>query len=191
MAALAVLLLVACSHSRSSSRTPRSAIEQLLVTVSAERAVEELVLPGVANRRVAIDLVGVAPGNGAYDDLPYLKAALEERLRREGATLVGEPAEAERVVAVRVGALATMSNETAVGIPSVPLLVTATPEIKLYRSIEENGYTKLHVSQRDAQGAPSEETQVVIERARFRMWRLFFFTFRSDRDLFPEGEGPG
>lgn len=186
----ASLALSACSHTRHVTHTPRTATEQLLVTESTERAVKALALPGVEGRRVAIDLVGVAPGAEFYDDLPYLEATLARRLRDDGAVVVGDPGEAERVLGVRVGALATTSTQSSFGLPEVPLVVGAVPALKIYRTFTQHGFTKLRVTQRDADGTRVAGEEVVMERTRFKVRKLFFLTFRSERDIYPKGLGP-
>lgn len=182
------LLASACSTTRVTSHTPRTATEMLLVSLSAERAVEALSLPGLDGRRVALEVVGVGRGEEFYEDLPYVRAALEDRLRREGATLV-DAEEAERVVAVRVGTLGTTLTQTSFGLPAIPVVVGTTPEIKFYRSLTQHGYTRLHVAQRDAAGAPAADGETVFERVRYKMWKVLFVTIHGG-DAYPKGMAP-
>jgi hypothetical protein len=189
LAALGLLVLPACTHTRVTTHTPRTATEQLLVSLSAERAVDALALPGVEGRRVALEVVGVGRGEEFYTDLPYVQAALEDRLRRDGATLVETPEEAELVVAARVGTLGTTLTQSALGLPSVPIVVGSTPEITFYRSLTQQGYTRLRLAQRDASGATAAEEETVMERARYKFWKIFFLTFHSG-DAYPKDLRP-
>jgi len=189
LGALAALALVGCVTERVITYTPRTATEQLLVAESAERAVDGLALPGIAERRVAVELAATGRGAEFHDDLPYLREALEGRLRQRGARVVATDA-AERILAVRVGALGTTGTRSSLGIPSIPLLVGATPEIEFYRHEKQHGYTKLRVSQRAADGSAISADESAMGRARFRFWKLLFVTVTRAEDVYPAGLEP-
>lgn len=186
---LALLALPACVTERVRSYTPRTATEQLLLSESAERAVAALALPGVQGLRVAIEVVGLGRGAEFHDDLPYLRTALRERLRRAGA-IPSAPEDAERTLVARVGALGTTSRTSSFGIPEIPLVVASTPPLNLYRYIGQSGYTVLRTSQYDRDGRPLSEGERVAERTRFREWKIMVFSFRSAGDVYPKGLGP-
>ena len=92
---------------------------------------------------------------------------------------------------VRVAALGTTSRHSSFGIPSIPLVVAATPPLNLYRSIAQNGYAVLRASQHGSDGRlAGEGEERVTERTRFREWKVLFFSFRGGRDLSPKGLAP-
>jgi hypothetical protein len=104
--------------------------------------------------------------------------------------VVEDADEADRILDVRVGALATTSTESSFGLPEVPLVVGAIPALRIYRTFTQHGFTKLRVTQRDADGQRIAGEEVVMERTRFKVRKLFFLTFRSERDIYPKGLGP-
>lgn len=181
---------IGCITERVRTHTPRTATEQLLLAESAERAVEALALPGVQGRRVAIELTALGRGAEFHNDLPYLRTALEARLREEDAVIVAEE-EAERILAVRASALGTTGRERAFGLPPVNLGVAATPEVSFYSATVQSGFTKLRAAQRNADGEVLGETETTFERTRFREWRILIFSFGSSREIYPKGQGPG
>ena len=122
--------------------TPRSAIEQLLLSGAVDAALAKLKLPEVAGKKVAVDTANLK----AYD-VEYVRIATRARLAEMGAILVDEPAEAELIVEVASGGLGLEHKTSVVGLPSLPVpnSPVPTPELAAYRSLEQTGIVKLLV----------------------------------------------
>ncbi len=143
----AVLLLVALSlpggcTSRRISHTPRSAIEQLLLSGAVDKAVMKFDLPEVKGRKVFIDFANL----NCYDK-EYVRAAARARVAELGAILAEKPDGAELTVEVSCGGLGTEFKESVIGLPALPVpnSPVGTPEAPAYREEERTGIVKLLV----------------------------------------------
>ena len=86
--------LAGCS-SRQFTSTPRSAVEQMLLSGAVDRALEKFDLPVLKGRRVRLDFTNLK----AYD-VEYIKTATRARLAKIGAVLVEADDQAQYVVEV-------------------------------------------------------------------------------------------
>lgn len=135
--------IVCCAFGCSSrlvTNTPRSAIEQLLLSGAVDRALEKLELPELAGKTVFVDFANLK----AYD-AEYIKVATRARLARIGATLLEKPEEADFVVEVASGGLGIEFKKAMVGLPAIPVPNSPMPmpEAPLYRTTEQTGIFKL------------------------------------------------
>jgi hypothetical protein len=135
------LLCVGCS-SRLLTHTPRSAIEQLLLSRCVDKALEKLRLPELDGRKAYVDFTNLK----AYDQ-EYIKVATRARVAQLGATLVDKADEADYIVEVGSGGLGIESKHSVVGMPAfpVPNSPVPTPEAPAWRSTEQTGIVKLLV----------------------------------------------
>jgi hypothetical protein len=173
---LVPLLLAGCLHQRFHTDSARSATEQLLIAEAAERAVASVELPSVDGRRVALEVVGLGPGKEFHQDLPYLQAALQDRLLEEGAT-IAEAGEADLVMTARVAALGTVAREFTLGIPYL--------NIGIYQNSKQRGYAKLRVVTRDGGGARVAESEPVMESVRHDYLTVMQIIVRK-QDIYPD-----
>ena len=134
-------LLVGCS-SRTVSNTPRTAVEQLLLSRAVDLALEKFDMPEAAGRTMYIDLTNLK----SYD-YEYVKVAVRSRFAKLGATLVDKPEEANYICEVASGALGTEYKSTLVGVPGLPVPSSPVPlpEVSLYRKVEQTAIMKLLV----------------------------------------------
>jgi len=141
---LAVLLsgLLAGCTTRTFSSTPRTAVEQLLLSAAVDRAMEKLTIPELANRKVFIDFTNLK----CYD-AEYVKVAVRTRIARQGATLVSSADGADYVVEGASGALAMEYKTGTVGLPSLPVPQSPIPfpALSLHKKIEQTAIIKLLV----------------------------------------------
>ena len=143
-AVVAVFLVVGslgCS-SRTLSNTPRTAVEQLLLTSAVDRAMEKFELPEANDRRVWTDF-----SNLAGVDKEYVKVAVRARLAQLGAILVDKATDADYVVEVASGTLGTEYKTFLLGLPALPIPNSPVPlpEASLYRTVEQTGIVKLMI----------------------------------------------
>ncbi|MHC4260854.1 MAG: DUF6655 family protein [Planctomycetota bacterium] len=135
-----LLVLLGGCATRSMSNTPRTAIEQLLLSAAVDAAVQKFVLREVAGKKVHIDFANLS----AYD-AEYIKVAVRARFAELGATLLDKPDEAEYVAEVASGGLGNEYKSFLIGIPSLPVPGSPVPlpEVALYKKVEQTGIMKL------------------------------------------------
>ena len=175
-------LLAGCVMARYQTETPRSATEQLLLAKAVENAVAALELPELGGKKVALESAALADG-----DMPYLLAALRDRLGAAGATVVPRDA-ADLVFELRAGSVGTVSRAGSFGIPELPVpggLVT--PSIPFFATRKQRAYVELRVATYRPDGTWVQTTGPVLERASFEVYQAFFLSIRRN-DIYP-GEG--
>lgn len=133
------LMCVGCS-SRLLTHTPRSAIEQLLLSRAVDKALEKLRLPELAGKKAYVDFTNLK----AYDQ-EYIKVATRARVAELGATLVEKADQADYTVEVSSGGLGIEFKNAVVGMPSLPVpnSPVPTPAAPAWRSTEQTGIVKL------------------------------------------------
>ena len=139
--ALLAFVFVGCT-SRLVTNTPRSAIEQLLLSGAVDRALAKLELPEVRGKKTFVDLSNLK----AYD-VEYIRVATRARIGQMGAILVGKVDDAEVVVEVASGGVGTEFKDAVVGLPTFPIpnSPVSTPELNAYKTHEQTGIVKLLV----------------------------------------------
>lgn len=135
---LMLFFLTGCA-TRTVSNTPRTAIEQMLLSAAVDSALEKFELPQVNGKKVYIDLTNVA-GTGTE----YMKVAVRARFAQMGALLTVTPDEAEFIAEVASGCLGTEYKSFIIGIPSIPVPGSPAPlpELSLFRKVEQTGIMK-------------------------------------------------
>jgi len=138
-AALIVACLAGCQQ-RVATNTPRSAIEQMLLSGAVDAALEKFRMPGIEGRKVYPDFTNLK----AYD-VEYIKVAVRARFCQLGGILVDSAAESDYIVEVASGALGIEYKSSVVGVPALPVPNSpiATPELPFYSGREQTGIVKL------------------------------------------------
>jgi hypothetical protein len=139
---LAALVCLTGCTSRVLTNTPRSAIEQLLLSGAVDKSLERLALPEVAGKKVFIDFVNLK----AYD-VEYIRAATRARFAKIGAVLVEKPGDADLIAEVASGGFGLEYKSSMVGLPAVPMpnAPVPTPELRAWKSVEQTGIFKLFI----------------------------------------------
>ena len=130
---LAVLILIhlaGCS-TRTVSNSPRTAIEQMLLSTAVDTALEKFELPQAKGKKVYIDLTNLTGSDSAY-----MKVAVRGRFAEIGATLTNTLEDAELIAEVASGCLGTEYKSFIIGIPSIPVpgSTIPTPEAFVLRA---------------------------------------------------------
>ncbi|MHC4103478.1 MAG: DUF6655 family protein, partial [Planctomycetota bacterium] len=101
---LAVLIVIhsAGCATRTVSNSPRTAIEQMLLSTAVDTALEKFELPQAKGKKVYIDLT-----NLSGPDSEYMKVAIRGRFAEIGATLTNTLDDAELIAEVASGCLGT------------------------------------------------------------------------------------
>ena len=117
---LAALTLLALLQTGCGTALQRNGTEQLLLSDSVDRAIDQLDLSGLAGRRVYLDTeyMKTFKGNNIYINSDYMISALRQKMTTSGLRVETNRTEADYVLEARVGALGTDTMEVTYGIPS-------------------------------------------------------------------------
>lgn len=142
---LLVLPLTGCGTTKTSNTT-RTATEQLLLTNSVDRTMNQLDLTALAGRKVFFDKEYIANST----DEKYLLSSLRQRIMSSGAILQESKADAEYILEVRIGAFGTDQNDLLVGISetSTPTALTGgvtIPEVSIIKRVDQKAVLKMHL----------------------------------------------
>jgi hypothetical protein len=170
----------------------RNGTEQLLLSDSIDRAIDQLDLSPLAGRKVYLDTeyMKTYKGPNVFITSDYIISALRQKLTTSGCFIQATRLEADYILEARVGALGTDSMEVTYGIPSSNGLGTAAsalagapavpaiPEISVGKRNGVKGISKVVVF------AYHRETSVPV-------WQSGSAVARSDaRDSWFLGIGP-
>lgn len=136
------LLAAGCVQTRV-TEPARTAVEQLLLTTAADKALEDARLDLFNHRKVYVDSTYFE----AYEE-QYALGALRDALSKAGALLAKDADSAEIIIEPRAGALSVDQAKSLIGIPAtgVPLPLAGsvnTPEIALYKSEKQFSVAKM------------------------------------------------
>jgi len=183
-----ILLVAACSNMRE-SEPGRTAAEQLLFSVAAERAAERLALNFPAGTKVFVD-----PSYVEGTDSKYLLSVIRDRILRQGGVLVDDKAAADLVVEPRVGAISIDRSGTLFGIPDFGLPIPLagelrTPEIAFFKRDTQQGVIKIAATGYDPKtGKLIQSLDPVYGFSHRTKWAAFLFFSWTTNDLMPEAQ---
>lgn len=199
MAATLAALIGGCTLPQEVSKTPRSAIEQLLLTQAVERSLEEVTIPVAEGETVAIEVSGLQTDRahmhvseedaafGVIDspswDLSYVRDAAAARLGELGYRVRRQAAEASYLVRVKVEAMGTNQGKTFFGLPPIQSLIIpfALPQITLYQEQDQLAHVRLHMDVYESEsGRFVRSTPKYVGSAYHNQYVVFFFfNFRT------------
>jgi hypothetical protein len=143
-----VLLCSSCATIRVTD-PPRTATEQYLISVAATRAVDQLSVAALRDRRVFVDSTYLYAGVPSPDQT-FLLGEIRSRLLNGGVRLAKDRSQAEIILEVRSGALGIDRTEYLLGIPSIYLSGTgssvagdvplSTPELAIVKNTKQQGF---------------------------------------------------
>lgn len=137
---LAVLMVIlgGCS-TRTVSNSPRTAIEQMLLSTAVDAALEKFELPEAKGKKVYIDVTNLSGPDSAY-----MKVAVRGRFAEIGAILTNTADDADLTAEVACGCLGTEYKSFILGLPSIPVpgSVVPMPEAAILKNIEQTGIMK-------------------------------------------------
>jgi hypothetical protein len=128
--------------SRVISYTPRTAVEQMLLSGAVDRALTKFQLPIFRGRKVFLDF-----SNLEGTDSGYVRSALRAHVAELGATLVTTSEQAHLTVEAASGGLGTEFKDFLIGLPALPIPNTSvvTPEAPIFKDTEQTGIFKLFI----------------------------------------------
>ncbi len=199
-------LLTGCAMTREPSRTPRTAIEQLLLSQAMTRSLEHVSVPLTAQDSIYVEIAGFAPDRPTLEsrfvdttgseaspqlrvlrhqasDLPVMQSKLEGRLGEVGLSVRSGWKEADYRIQVTVDALGTEQGESFIGMPAVQsvLLPFSLPQLTLFRAQAQKGYVRFTLDVYDAKTGRLVRSLAAQEGAAYynQYTLLFFMTFEG------------
>ncbi len=139
---LVMSFLTGCT-SRTISNTPRTAIEQLLLSAAVDKAVLKFQMPELEGKKVCLDFTHLQ----SYDS-EYVKSAVLNRIAQNGAVIIEKSEEADFIIQVSSGGVGNEYKETLVGIPAIPVPGSpmSMPELALWKKVEQDGMAKFLIA---------------------------------------------
>ncbi|HWF62116.1 MAG TPA: hypothetical protein VN666_17660 [Nitrospira sp.] len=197
-------LVTGCSLEQEVSRTPRTAVEQVLLTQAVEKALVNLSvrLPegvnvdmdvtGLESDRSRLDMTNADQGtiNHPSRDILYIRDAVAAELGRRGYRVSAQGAESPYLVRVMAESFGTMQGNVFVGMPPVQsvLIPFSLPELTLYKRQSQSGYVRLHLDVYDNRtGEFLGSTPKLVGRAYFNQYTVLILAtwLRTDVTAYP------
>lgn len=159
LSASVLLVCLGCAIEQEVSRTPRTAVEQVLLTQAIERALSNLSVSLPDHAMFHIDATSLdtdrslvrmsGSDQGATKprglETAYVRDSVSAVLAKKGYRV--REGEATYLVRVMVESLGTMQGMAFFGLPPIKSLIIpfALPELTLYRLQKQSGYAGLHL----------------------------------------------
>ncbi len=134
------LLVSGCSNFRT-TETPRTGLEQLLISNAVDQSLDKIDFGPFQGNAVFLDdkyMDGV--------DKKYVIGSIRHRILSAGATLAAKPEDSDVTVEIRSGGIGTDKKEIFVGIPEIAIpfpLPVQLPEVRFFNSSTQYGTAKL------------------------------------------------
>ena len=175
--ALIVLAVTGCTNP-SITNTGRNAVQEMLLANAVERGLDQMDFRPLAGKKVILDYVYLAPQ--IYKE--YFQACAETNLYTSGALITTKAEEADYIVRLYVGTLATEDTSWNIGTPELPIplpdtsLTIAIPQLSLVKRITRNGVARFSALVLDAKTQkPFLVYREVNALSQYNNWIVFFF----------------
>lgn len=193
----ALVLWCGCAIEQEVSRTPRTAVEQLLLTKAVDRALTNLTLSLPAQASLHLEVSGFYIDRARLNmrdttsgtmqdptiDFLFVRDTVAVALGRMGYRIRKRDDHPAFLVRVSIEALGTMQGLTFIGMPPVQsvLLPFALPELTLYKFQGQSGYARFHLDVFDnITGDYKGSSATIIGRTYYdQTTALFFLTWVS------------
>ena len=197
-------VVTGCALEQEVSRTPRTAVEQVLLTQAGEQALVNLSVQLPEGVNVDMDVTGLESDRSRLDmtntnrgtinrpsrDIVYIRDAVAAELGRRGYRVSAQGAESPYLVRVMAESFGTMQGTIFVGMPPVQsvLIPFSLPELTLYKRQSQSGYVRLHMDVYDNRtGEFLGSTPKLIGRAYFNQYTVLVLAtwLRTDVTAYP------
>ncbi|CAN5297123.1 hypothetical protein BH09SUM1_BH09SUM1_09280 [soil metagenome] len=180
---LAAFFLGACATGRSTT-TDRTAVEEALLSESAERALVKM-----SGDRLFYNRCFIEDSELKAPDKEYVLSALRLRMAKLGMHPVAKQEDADIIIYPRAGMAGIDDSGTLIGIPAIPLVVpgggsVTTPELALFKRAKQIGRTKLGLYGIDAKSRfIAFDFDRQSGQAYYTRWTLLFIITFASTDL--------
>ena len=173
-------LIAGCAVEQEISRTPRTAVEQLLLTQAVERALKNLTLTLPPQASIYLEVSGFYIDRARLDmrdqtygtleqpslDFLFVRDTVAVALGRMGYRIRRREEQPAYLARVSIESLGTMQGLAFFGMPAVQSVIIpfALPEIVLYRHIDQSGYARLHIDLFDHATGEYKGSSATVDR---------------------------
>lgn len=193
-------LVTGCAIEQEVSRTPRTAVEQVLLTQAVEQALVNLSIRLPDGVNVDVDATGLESDRsrlrttnadlGAIDrpsrDILYIRDIVAAELGRRGYRVSARDTESPYLIRVMAESFGTMQGTVFVGMPPVQsvLIPFSLPELTLYKNQSQSGYARLHLDVYDNRtGEFLGATPKLIGRAYYNQYTVLILLTWNRTDV--------
>ncbi len=193
-------LVTGCAIEQEVSRTPRTAVEQVLLTQAVEQALVNLSIRLPAGVNVDVDATGLESDRSrlrttnadlsAIDrpsrDILYIRDIVAAELGRRGYRVSARDTESPYLIRVMAESFGTMQGTVFVGMPPVQsvLIPFSLPELTLYKNQSQSGYARLHLDVYDNRtGEFLGSTPKLIGRAYYNQYTVLILLTWNRTDV--------
>ena len=180
-AILSAVVMCGCAAPRI-SETGRTAVEQFLLSTVVEGGIRSADFKPYEGKKMFIEYDYLAP----QVDKPYVQGVFEMHLAAQGVIVTRDIKDADLLVQILCGVLATDTTKFTIGTPMLPIPVPDTsiniaiPEMSLYQKLTRSGYGKFGFSVLDGKTRkPVKVMPNVLARTSYTNWVFFLIPFRS------------
>lgn len=182
LATATLLFAAGCSTTQRNTQSPRTAVEQLLLSEAVKRSLprdSSGVLPIPRGAGVAISTAGMTP------DQAFLQQVVAGWLGQQGYRVQKDGKDATHRVDVIVEALGTELSGTFMGMPPVQsqFIPFSLPELSLYKTQHQTGYAKFHMNIFDVAGNFMGSTSAFLADAYYNDYTVLFVVSHTSTDL--------
>ncbi len=184
-------MLMGCALEQEISRTPRTAVEQVLLTQAIEQALKNLSIRLPEGANIDVEATGLDSAQsrsrmtnnetGVIDrpsrDILYIRDAVAAELGHQGYRVSAHDI-APYTVRVMAESFGTMQGMTFVGMPPVQsvLIPFSLPEITIYKNQSQSGYVRIHLDMFDNRtGEFLGTTAKLVGRAFYNQYTVLMF----------------
>jgi len=181
---LLVFSLWGCSRTYETTKSPRSPVEQLLLTQSLQRGLIDAVPPVHPGQSIGIEAVGLF---GLTADQAVVVSQVERWLARDG-FLVPKDGKETLVARVAIEAFGTLQDGSFFGIPPISggIIPISLPELAFYKADRQRGHARFSIDFIDRKTGRFVQSTSVHEGDAFYNSYTFLFLFNvSTTDLLP------
>ena len=179
--ALLMVGLSGCSSPRI-TETGRTAVEQFLLSTVVERSIGCADFSDLAGRKAFLEYDYLAP----QVDKSYVQGYFEMHLANNGIIVTRDAKDADVLIQLICGVLATDTNKFTIGTPTLPVplpdtsLNIAIPEIPLFQKLTRSGYARFGFNILDAKTRKPIRSITGIEAStKYVNWTILLLPFKS------------
>ena len=178
----AILICLSGCTSPRITETARSAVEQLLISGVVDLGLSRADFSEFAGKKAVIDYGYLAP----QVDKPYVQGVFEKQLAKNGVIVTRDAKEADILIQIICGVLATDTTKFTIGLPQLPIpipdtsLNVAIPELPLFQKLTRSGYGKFGFNVLEAASRkPVKVMNNILARTSYTNWFFLLLPFKS------------
>jgi hypothetical protein len=177
----AIVIISGCSTPRITD-TSRTAVEQFLISTVVDRGIGSADFRLYNGKKMFIEYDYIAP----QVDKQYVQGVFEMTLAKNGVIVTRDVKDADFIVQIICGVLATDTNKFTIGVPELPFPVPDTslniaiPEIPIFQKLTRTGFGKFSFNILEAATRKPRHAISGIEASTYYTnWIIMLIPFRS------------